>query len=92
MMTLIGKRHDKPEANGGQGCFCGCGAVDGIAGYIVQDSDTPKLASVAPAMCIAEFPDVPYHQGPVRIAYTYEELGLSVPAVVSDRLFELEVT
>jgi hypothetical protein len=60
-----------------QSCHCGCAAVDGLTGYVVQDGDTPKLAALG--MLIAEFPDVPYHSGAVQIAYGYAELGLAAP-------------
>jgi hypothetical protein len=68
-----------------QPCHCGCAAVVGLTGYVVMDSDTPKLAALTdePTL-IAEFPNVPYHRGAVRIAYSYVEVGLGVSDVVGD--------
>ena len=50
---LVGVRHGKHAD-----CKCGCSQVVGIAGYIVQDDDTPKLAAMDPPMAIYAF-DVP---------------------------------
>ena len=71
---ITGQRHVRTDRE----CFCGCKAVIDCTGYIVQDSDTPKLATLD--LLIAEFPDVPFHSGPVQIAYSYSELGLTRPA------------
>lgn len=89
---ITGRRHADAQTtpNGpqwrsplAQPCYCGCGAVDGLAGYIVQDSDTPKLATLG--LLIAEFPNVPYRRGPMRIAYSYAELGLTAPKPEEER-------
>ena len=72
--VITGQRHVRTDRE----CFCGCKAVIDCTGYIVKDSDTPKLATLD--LLIAEFPDVPFHSGPVQIAYSYSELGLTRPA------------
>ena len=50
---VVGVRHSHHEA-----CHCGCHLVTGLAGYLVEDRDTPKLAAMAPPMGIYAF-DVP---------------------------------
>lgn len=72
---IVGVRHD---GSGADGCKCGCWAVVGHAGHIVQDSDTAKLAALKPPMAIYAF-DVPSLVGGAsrehQVAYEHSDLG-----------------
>lgn len=72
--SVVGRRHVRSD---GRDCGCGCYSVIGLAGRVVQDSDTPKLAQLDPPMCIASFTVPCPAGGPAReelIAYTLAEL------------------
>jgi hypothetical protein len=75
-MVITGQRHEHHPANAARGCLCGCHWVEGCTGTRVEDSDTPKLATLG--MLYAEF-DTEHH-GRVLVAYSYAELGLEALA------------
>ena len=63
---MIGKRHS-------EACKCGCQFVIGEHGTIVQDSDTPKLASVG--LAYVQF-STAYH-GQQTVCYDLSEANES---------------
>jgi hypothetical protein len=73
--TVIGQRHVRED---GRECLCGCQWAEGRTGTIVQDDDTPKLATLG--LVYVDFPRVEYF-GPVQVAYTYAELSITNPYV-----------
>lgn len=76
---IIGKRHERED---GRECFCGCQWAEGRTGSIVQDSDTPKLATLG--LLYADFPATEHH-GSTQVAYSYAELDLTAPTAPEER-------
>ena len=77
---IIGRRHDKPEANQGQGCFCGCRSTEGRTGTLVEDSDTPKLIELG--MAIYEFPadrhpTADFPRLAIKVCYHLDDLAVA---------------
>lgn len=72
---VTGIRHARDD----RPCQCGCQHVVGLAGAIVLDDDTPRLARLDPPMAIASFA-VPCPAGGAtreeQVAYSYAELAL----------------
>jgi hypothetical protein len=71
---LIGARHTPHAGQETTGCLCGCQWVEGHVGYVVQDSDTPKLRSMKPPMVYVAFdlPRVGGRAGTYRVVVAYE--------------------
>src|SRR3954453_19874687 len=80
---VTGTRHARRD---GRECLCGCRDAIGRTGAIVQDSDTPKLATLG--LLVAEFPACE-NRGvswrAIQVAYSYAELGLTAPRPEPER-------